>query len=267
VQEAVAAPGGAGTITGPATVCKNSSETYSIAAISGATTYVWTVPTGANIVSGQGTTSVSVSYSPTSASGNISVYGSNTTGNGAASNKMITVNTVPVTPAIPDGPSLVNVQNTPSSAYSTTTMADSFVWELSPANAGTISGTSATATVTWNNSFIGNAEVRVKGANTCGEGAWSLVKSTQVINTTGVEQYAAGIKVITGGDNNQLSIVMDTEAREANLKLLDITGRVLLNKSIPGIGTYKIEQRLKSGVYIVAVKAGSSVLNQKIFIN
>jgi hypothetical protein len=267
VEEAASAPGAAGAITGPATVCKNNTESYSIAAVSGATGYVWTVPAGVTIQSGQGTTSVSVLFGTSAVSGNISVYGTNAAGNGAASNKMLTVNTVPATPAIPDGPSLVNVQNTPNSNYSTTTTADSFIWELSPANAGSISGTSATAAVTWSNSYIGNAEVRVKGVNPCGEGAWSLVKFTQVINTTGVDELTAGIKVITGGANNQTAIVMNTEVREAKLMILDITGRVMLNTTIPGTGTYKINQQLKSGVYIVTVKAGSSVLNQKIFIN
>jgi hypothetical protein len=53
-------------ITGTAAICNvvgsTTELTYSIAAVTGATSYVWTVPTGANIVSGQGSTSVTVNF-------------------------------------------------------------------------------------------------------------------------------------------------------------------------------------------------------------
>ncbi len=53
-------------ITGTAAICSyvgTSTElTYSIADVAGASSYTWTVPVGANIVSGQGTTSLVVDY-------------------------------------------------------------------------------------------------------------------------------------------------------------------------------------------------------------
>ena len=62
----VALPATPGTITGTAAICNvvgsTTELTYSIASVVGATSYVWTVPTGANIVSGQGSTSVVVNF-------------------------------------------------------------------------------------------------------------------------------------------------------------------------------------------------------------
>ena len=62
----VALPAIPGTITGTAAICNvvgsTTELTYSIAAVTGATSYVWTAPTGANIVSGQGSTSVVVNF-------------------------------------------------------------------------------------------------------------------------------------------------------------------------------------------------------------
>ena len=60
-----APPSAAGAITGASALCSNSltGKTYSISAVAGATTYVWTVPTGSTITSGQGTTSINVSFS------------------------------------------------------------------------------------------------------------------------------------------------------------------------------------------------------------
>jgi len=61
-------PSAAGTITGDTTVCQNATNiTYSIPAITGATSYVWTLPTGATGTSS--TNSISVNFGSTATSG------------------------------------------------------------------------------------------------------------------------------------------------------------------------------------------------------
>lgn len=62
-----------GPIAGPPTFCNFSTESYSIvvAGATGTTTYTWTVPAGASIISGQGTTAILVSFGSTS--GNVAV--------------------------------------------------------------------------------------------------------------------------------------------------------------------------------------------------
>jgi PKD repeat protein len=54
-----------------------------------------------------------------------------------------------------------------------TTDADSYVWEVLPAEAGTITGTTLSATLDLATGFNGSATVKVKGINTCGEGNFS----------------------------------------------------------------------------------------------
>lgn len=69
-----------GGITGLTAVCgAPTSVQYTTAAVTGATTYTWTVPTGATIVSGQGTTTLTVSFPAGSISGNVSVFAGNGT--------------------------------------------------------------------------------------------------------------------------------------------------------------------------------------------
>lgn len=54
-----------GAITGATSVCANQMNVqYSIASVSGASNYKWTVPAGATIASGQGSTSITVNYGP-----------------------------------------------------------------------------------------------------------------------------------------------------------------------------------------------------------
>jgi len=61
-----------GQITGPDTVCYNTTHTYSVAPVPGATFYSWSVPTGAAIMSGQGSNGVSIQFGTTS--GTVSVF-------------------------------------------------------------------------------------------------------------------------------------------------------------------------------------------------
>lgn len=70
--------GTVGTISGNTTICGiQNNISYSIAAVAGASAYTWTVPVGATIVSGQGTTAISVNYAAGANSGNVSVNASN----------------------------------------------------------------------------------------------------------------------------------------------------------------------------------------------
>jgi hypothetical protein len=71
---APAQPGIIAVSGGSAKVCPGDTRTYTIASVAGATSYSWTAPTGGNIVSGQGSTSVTINYTTAfTTNGNISV--------------------------------------------------------------------------------------------------------------------------------------------------------------------------------------------------
>jgi len=94
-------PAAAGPIIGPASVCVNvTGVAYSVQTITGATAYVWTVPTGATITSGSGTRNIVVSFGPNPGSGAITVKGSNSCGEGAASTLNVTMNAIPDAPTV-----------------------------------------------------------------------------------------------------------------------------------------------------------------------
>jgi len=103
------APAAPGTITGSATVCSGQAGvTYTIAAVSGATSYTWSLPSGGSISTGQGTTSITATFGSTS--GNVSVTASNSCGTSAASSLAITVNTAPGAPESIAATSIVSTQ-------------------------------------------------------------------------------------------------------------------------------------------------------------
>jgi len=85
-------PEPAGLITGKDTICQNTQNmVYSVPSISGATQYIWTVPAGVTITAGSGTNEVTLSFTSTAQSGNISVKGSNDCGDGVEAVKVVAV--------------------------------------------------------------------------------------------------------------------------------------------------------------------------------
>jgi len=84
----VTAPAAPLAITGLTDVCaaigtaaQSTNVVYSIAAVNNAASYLWTVPTGVTLVSGQGTTSVNLAFASSFVSGNITVQSISTCGN------------------------------------------------------------------------------------------------------------------------------------------------------------------------------------------
>lgn len=88
-----AAPETPGTITGSSTACANQTLVYSIAPVSGATSYSWTVPKGAIIQSGQGTHSVTIKFK--TSSGSVRVRANNNCGSSTYRSLTVTISCSP----------------------------------------------------------------------------------------------------------------------------------------------------------------------------
>ena len=158
------ATGPAGPITGASTACQGATGViYSTAPITNATGYTWTVPTGGTITAGANTTTITVSYSPTASSGNVTVTGVGTCGSGAPSSLPVTVNTMPV-PVI-TGPA-VACENSTGNVYATQAGMTGYTWTVS--SGGTVTAGSGTNSITVSWSTIGARTVTVNYANSNG---------------------------------------------------------------------------------------------------
>ena len=168
-------PATAGTITGTATVCQGqSSVVYNVPAIANATSYIWTLPVGAT---GSSTTnSITVGYGVTAVSGNVTVKGSNTCGDGTASTFAITVNPLPVRAGTITGTaSVCQGQNAVVYTVPTIANATSYFWSLPVGATG--SSTTNSITVSYGTTAV-SGNVTVKGRNTCGDGTASTFAVT-----------------------------------------------------------------------------------------
>jgi hypothetical protein len=182
--ENVCAVGAAGAITGTTTLCQGTSGVaYSVPAITGATGYVWTLPSGATIASGNNTRSITVDYSQIALSGNITVKGKAACGSGAVSAPLpITVNQIPSAALPIVGPDVCTLPQTGlvyQIPYITnyTIGQTGYVWTLP--SGGTITAGNNTNKITVNfavGSTPGN--IVVYGQNGCGVGASSSLMIT-----------------------------------------------------------------------------------------
>ncbi|WP_163409262.1 T9SS sorting signal type C domain-containing protein [Flavobacterium ajazii] len=94
VYVASSAPAQPGAVSGTTPTCPSlTGQVYSIAAVSGASSYTWTVPTGWTITAGQGTTSVTVTTGTSSQSGNLTVTATNACGTSNATYYYVYINT------------------------------------------------------------------------------------------------------------------------------------------------------------------------------
>jgi len=95
-------PTDSGPVIGDNAICAGSNNiSYDVSPILSATSYLWTLPYGATIVSGAGTSSILVDFAENATSGIIKVSGVNDCGTGASSPDFnVSVNPVPPVPVI-----------------------------------------------------------------------------------------------------------------------------------------------------------------------
>jgi predicted CXXCH cytochrome family protein len=169
----ITVPSAAGAITGTSTVCQNQGGViYSVPAISGATSYLWSY-SGTGFTSSGTTASITGTFSNTATSGNLTVRGVNACGNGIQSVAFpIVVNNLPSAAGSITGSNTV-CQNQNGVAYSTTPIsgATGYTWSYTGTGFAS-SGNTASITASFSNTAT-SGNLRVAGTNGCGTGTIS----------------------------------------------------------------------------------------------
>ncbi len=232
--------GSAGSISGTATVCQGQvGVVYTVPAVTNATTYSWTVPTGASITAGSTTNSITVTYSASAVSGSITVVGSNPCSSSNTASYSVTVNVLPSAAGAISGP--LSICQYQSAVFSVATIsgATSYTWAL-PSGASITSG-SGTNTVTILFSSSGSGTVSVTGTNSCGSGSSS--STTIVVNATPAATVVSptGPVVICNGGNVQLSYTsVGGVAYQWQLNGSDISGANASPYTASATGNYSV---------------------------
>lgn len=190
----------AGAITGLSTTCQNDDGvTYSITAVTGATSYAWTVAAGMSIASGQGSNSITVDMGA-SAGGNITVVPSNACGNGSDASIAVTVDLCPAaTTPVADF----------SAASTTICMGDSIVfsdlstntptsWTWTFEGGATTASTTQNPTITYNS--VGTFSVSLTAGNVAGNDTESKTTYISIVDVPSPSGAIAGLATVCEND-------------------------------------------------------------------
>jgi hypothetical protein len=234
-------PDAAGTISGSASVCPSTSGTYSTSSISNATDYSWSY-------SGMGATltptgnSVSIAFAAGATSGDLSVYGVNSCGNGISSTLPITVSPLPGAAGTISGPSY-GCPGSSGIAYSVIiSNATTYIWNYSGSDV-IIHGTGASVTLDFGPAAT-SGDLTVYGVNSCGNGTISAVYPVTINLLTGnpvftsgstVRCKGVGTEIYTATADNSTSITYSISASgDSNTSFNTGTGEISWKNNFSG---------------------------------
>ncbi|HOY30300.1 MAG TPA: T9SS type A sorting domain-containing protein [Bacteroidales bacterium] len=263
-------PAALNTPAGPDTVCIGTTLTYTVPAVTGVTSYNWTVPAsgGWSIVSGQGTTSLTITSG--NISGDICVSGHNNCGDSPLSCKTVTISPSGTLPAQPG--SITGDNDVPSGSiqnYSITpvTNATSYNWTV-PTGLGWVinSGQGTTSINVTTGSYSG--QVCVTAANYCGSSSQRCLDvACAVAEPIGISNF----NIFPNPNDGEFLLEMEMDRmQDVVIKVYDVTGKVIyqdLLKQFSGLYNHIIDiSHAAQGTYQLQITNEKGVINRKIVI-
>lgn len=161
-----------GVIAGSTNVCSllgsNSPVMYSISPVNGVSSYYWTVPVNATLISGQGSTSILVTFNNNFTAGNISVASVGSCVNSLS--RTLGVYKAPGGVGNIDGPTAACHVQAQTVTYSVAPVSDAtgYTWNV-PSSGTIVSGYNTNIImVSFNNNVAANSIIKVRATNSCG---------------------------------------------------------------------------------------------------
>ncbi|MDQ3051534.1 MAG: M12 family metallo-peptidase [Bacteroidota bacterium] len=192
-------PSQPGNLTGSTSVCQSASQTYSISAVNGATSYNWTLPSGWSGSS----SSNSITATPGASGGTVSVAAVNSCGASTVRSITVSVNAIPVQPGSISGTSNVCAATSYTYSVSSVAGATSYTWTLPSGWIGSSVSNSITVT-----SGSAGGNITVKANNSCGSGTVRsfVVSMAAAPAQPGAVSSPGGITKVCPGDVKTYSI-------------------------------------------------------------
>lgn len=232
-----------------------SNGTYTINTVSGANSYLWTVPAGATIISGQGTTSIDVNFAAGSTGGVISVAGVSNCGNTPSASVTVSLLEKPVVSGS------ASICPGDQETYTVPVVAGATRYRFNlPAGLALVSQTNNSAVITNNGSFVaGKIGVSVF-TSTCG----TSQPGTISVNTAACRNMNdLSVAIYPNPSNGQFEVRF-SQATEGSLEVLDLTGKVVYAKNFNSNVESVNANFLQNGMYLVKVSANGTTQVSKI---
>jgi hypothetical protein len=250
-------PATPGTISGQSAGVCGSTITYSIAAVSGANSYSWSV-SGGTINGSNSGSSVSVTWDGTGATGSIAVASVNNCGSSSA--RSLTISKSPARPGTITGTTTPCGGTTQAYGVTTVAGASSYVWTVTAGGAIASGAGTKDVTISWSTGVTIAQTVTVRTVNSCG----TSTNRTATVNIQSCPREAMEVGTILSMTafpnpaNDFVNIHFETaNVAEYAVRLMDMSGRTISNET--GESTQGLNQvtfgvgELSSGVYFIVL--------------
>ncbi|MFN0187097.1 MAG: MopE-related protein [Bacteroidia bacterium] len=269
-------PAASASISGQASgVCSSNGVVYTATAVPAATSYNWSVPVGATIMSGQGSSSITVDFDGTYAGGNVSVNASNACGTGAARN--LSVTGAPGLPGVITGDiTICPGQSGVAYGVSTVTGASSYLWSLPGGTTITSGQGTKDILATWGTNPASGLNLSVNASNSCGTSANRVLNGISISVAHcgprfGDQGEITGLNVYPNPAADRATVVFtSTEGADFNIKMVDVSGRTIMTER--GTATNGLNQRevnvseMSAGIYFVVIETNNVVEQIKMIV-
>jgi hypothetical protein len=252
-------------ISGPTNnLCDGGNFTYSIAPVANATSYTWTVPSGCNILTNNGT-SVTVSFPSNFNTGSITVRAVNGCGSGTA--RSLSLNRLPSTPSAINGPTTVCI-NQQNVVYTTPAISGlTYNWTV-PSGATITSGQgTASITVKFGNC---SGSVKVRATNSCGNSSFKSLSVCVAACRMGQEvpdevepiaEVAPEFIVYPNPGNGQFTLRGINPEQESLVQVYSSSGQLIRSEVVvPGVESllFNLEEESR-GLYLIRIENAEGV--------
>ncbi|HOX77723.1 MAG TPA: C25 family cysteine peptidase [Bacteroidales bacterium] len=187
------------------------------------------------------------------------------------------VTQIPGIPATPAGPVYVDLYGATQSEYTVAdTMPDNnYEWILLPQEAGNVilSDDGTVCTVDWTAGFTGEATLKMRGVNECGEGSFSDPLTVNVINSFGLKDGGVepAISVFPNPSSGSFIIQINSNADISGIiTLTNSSGEKILETERINLSfnsRFPVDaQFLTPGIYFIEIKTDKTVYRDKVVV-
>ncbi len=191
----------------------------------------------------------------------------------ASDTMQLSFNLLPGIPDMPVGPEIIDLNQTTSSDYTTNPVAgaDSYQWSIVPDSAGVLSWNDTLCTVTWNQEYEGEAMLKVRGVNGCGNSNWSDSLLIIVSLPWGIAENSKGINCTIWPNpfRDDLSIQMNNLTGDnLSIEIVNAMGQTIQSVQRHHVAGSRNEHinlaGYDAGVYFVVIRSGLENIVKKV---
>ena len=159
-----------------------------------------------------------------------------------------------------EGDSEVDVLYTDSNTFDVKATPNAeYAWEIEPADAGVLTPTDTLVTVTWSQTYKGQAQIKVKVSNECGE--TQVTHNINVKNSTGVDEYGIEAKVYPNPTNGILNIEADGLQR---ITVSNVFGQIVYDTEIEADMAQVNMNPFGQGVYVIRLYTTNGIGTRRV---